>query len=77
MQNAKVLVAHLAGAQCEIIKNIVLTGVNISIFDNIFEKNNNKSFGAIVSENDLKYNFFLERADLGFNVSIILFECYL
>jgi molybdopterin/thiamine biosynthesis adenylyltransferase len=57
IQNARVLVCGLRGLHIEVVKNVVLAGMNIVIQDS-----------ATVCMQDLSHNFFVSAADVGRNV---------
>jgi ubiquitin-activating enzyme E1 len=58
MQEAKVLIVGLCGLHVEVVKNLVLSGVNVTIQD-----------PKDVALNDLSSNYFVSEADVGKNVS--------
>lgn len=57
IQNARVLVCGLHGLHIEVVKNVVLAGMNIVIQDS-----------ETVCMQDLSHNFFVSSADVGRNV---------
>ena len=58
IQKSKVLICGLRGLHVEVVKNIVLAGMNITIQD-----------ADPVKIQDLAHNFFLTESDVGKNVS--------
>ena len=63
LQNSKVLVCGLSGNHVELVKNIVLTGVNVQILDD-----------GVVGLDDLHYNYFVTKEDIG--CSVIIITCF-
>lgn len=58
IQNAKILILGFAGLNVEVVKNLVLAGMSVTIID-----------ARIVVESDLQSDFFLTFEDLGRNVA--------
>ena len=54
LKNSRVLVCGLHGIHVEVVKNLILTGVNVTILDN-----------GVVSMDDLNHNYFLRETDIG------------
>ena len=67
IQNSKVLVCGLSGLHIEVVKNLVLAGMNITIQDS-----------ENVKIKDLAHNYFVSSSDVGLNVSRIQwFSCHI
>lgn len=58
LRASKVLVVNCGALAAEVVKNIVLAGINVVLLDD-----------QVAVEQDLGANFFLREADIGCNVS--------
>jgi len=59
-------------AMTELAKNLILTGVNVDIYDNY--SNGNENIETLVSELDIASNFFLNNDDLGKSRASVLLQ---
>lgn len=61
--NSRVLITPANGPNTELAKNLILAGVNVTIYDD-----------AIVNEDDFESNFLIAESDIGKKRAIAVFE---
>ena len=60
LSNSRVMLLNLTSSVTELAKNLILSGVNVYLYDKNKKKKNIK-----VKDGDINSNFFLSKADLG------------
>ncbi len=61
--NSRVLITPANGPNTELAKNLILAGVNVTIYDD-----------AIVNEDDFESNFLIGESDIGKKRSLAVFD---